>query len=535
MSIAMVMQLTTRLTIGRKLAVLGGVSLVALLGIGGVSYAGAGTISRLNAQRRVIAEVNDQLALLDMKVSDAQIAERNALLATTDAARKAAGDQLGAVKAIVEKGWAALSTDGLSSEAVASIDPLHTAYSTYVGEVSTQLEVLKAIDPSSPEAVTALQREVDRADAMQTKVDATRSLLRSNEDAATAGLSSTIHSIRVTALVAALIALAVVSTVAVLITRSIVRPLAVLQANLGHVADHLDLTVQVDESGGPEFRSLGAAANRLLGEVRRLVGQIAGHAGALSASSVELAAVSRQLTGSAESTTNMAVRSSNTAGDVAANVQTVAAATEEMTSAIDEIARGASAAAATGAQATVLASEAQVAMQRLGVSSAQIDQVAKLIGGIAEQTNLLALNATIEAARAGEAGKGFAVVASEVKDLATRSSGATADISQQIAAVQSDVQSAIAAIGQIASVIDEISETQTSIATAVEEQTATTLEISRSLAGVAMGSDSIASDVDAVSRSSGEVSSAAENTESSAAELSQIAVELQQLVGSFRY
>ena len=121
----------------------------------------------------------------------------------------------------------------------------------------------------------------------------------------------------------------------------------------------------------------------------------------------------------------------------------------------------------------------------LGQSSGQINDVVKTITGIAEQTNLLALNATIEAARAGEAGKGFAVVASEVKHLAQESARATENITNRVSAMQSDVAHAVEAIEMISRVIGQISDYQTAITAAVEEQTATTAEMSRSVASTA--------------------------------------------------
>ncbi|MFN8192797.1 MAG: methyl-accepting chemotaxis protein [Nocardioidaceae bacterium] len=115
-------------------------------------------------------------------------------------------------------------------------------------------------------------------------------------------------------------------------------------------------------------------------------------------------------------------------------------------------------------------------MAELGNSSAEIGNVIKVINSIAEQTNLLALNATIEAARAGEAGKGFAVVANEVKELAQETAKATEDIGHRISAIQSDTENAVTAITEISAIIAQINDTQTTIASAVEEQTATTNE-----------------------------------------------------------
>ena len=124
---------------------------------------------------------------------------------------------------------------------------------------------------------------------------------------------------------------------------------------------------------------------------------------------------------------------------------------------------------------------------RLGTSSAEIGEVIKVITSIAEQTNLLALNATIEAARAGEAGKGFAVVASEVKDLARKTARSSEKIGRNIATIQSDAQEAVDAIGEITSIIRQINDIQTVVAAAVEEQAATTSEIGRSVGEAAVG------------------------------------------------
>jgi methyl-accepting chemotaxis protein len=171
---------------------------------------------------------------------------------------------------------------------------------------------------------------------------------------------------------------------------------------------------------------------------------------------------------------------------------------------------------------------------KLGESSAQIGRVIKLITEIAEQTNLLALNATIEAARAGEAGRGFAVVASEVKELATGTARATGDISRQVEAIQHDVASAVESIRQISGIVATINDLQTRIATAVEQQTATTSEITRSMAEAAKGSRDIAQNIGGVAKAAQGASAGANDARASAQELARMAGDLERLVGLFK-
>ena len=173
-------------------------------------------------------------------------------------------------------------------------------------------------------------------------------------------------------------------------------------------------------------------------------------------------------------------------------------------------------------------------ISKLGISSAEIGQVIKVITSIAQQTNLLALNATIEAARAGEAGKGFAVVANEVKELAKQTAKATEDISQKIAAIQSDTKGAVDAIATIGAVINQISEISSTIATAVEEQSATTNEMSRNVTEAARGSSEITQNIEGVSQAAQGTSSSAHESMKAAQQLAQMSTQLRGLVEQFR-
>lgn len=246
--------------------------------------------------------------------------------------------------------------------------------------------------------------------------------------------------------------------------------------------------------------------------------------------SVELSSVSQQMSAAAEGTLTQATGVSAASEEVSRNVESVAAGSEEMSASIREIAKNAAEAARVAAHAVSVASSTNSMMTKLGESSSDIGKVVRVITSIAQQTKLLALNATIEAARAGEAGKGFAVVANEVKELAKETAKATEEISGKIEAIQGDTHGAMTAIEQISVIINQINDIQTTIASAVEEQTATTNEISRSVAEAAQGTNEIASNIVDVARAARETTVGAGKTLKSAQALAQTAAELQKLV-----
>ncbi len=321
-----------------------------------------------------------------------------------------------------------------------------------------------------------------------------------------------------------------------LISRSIRGPLQGLRSRLDAISHGRgDLTARLDVEGKDELSDVATLFNSFVASIAAIVREVSGVTTAMASSAEELSSVSAQLDSGAAQTTLQVGEMSAAARNVADSTASMSAATEEMTASISEIATQASSASQVATEAVATVADTSSAVSELDTASAEIGEIVKVITSIAEQTNLLALNATIEAARAGDAGKGFAVVAAEVKDLAQETARATDDITAKIGAIQSTTQRATDAIGRISSIMDQIHEKQTTIAAAVEEQTATTMEISRNVSGVAGGADQMAVNLEPISANAAQTSAGANATQQSASELASLAAKVQSLLGSFTY
>lgn len=260
--------------------------------------------------------------------------------------------------------------------------------------------------------------------------------------------------------------------------------------------------------------------NAVLALAERFESGVGGVVNAVGAASTELRSTAENMARTAEEATQQTATVAEASEEASANAQAVAAAIEELNASISEIAQQVNESAQVAGHAARQANDTNNEVQGLAMAAQKIGDVVKLISEIAEQTNLLALNATIEAARAGEAGRGFAVVASEVKALASQTSKATDEISAQVGSIQSATRTSVEAIDGITRTISKVNEIASAIASAVEEQGAATREIAHNVSQAAKGTGEVSANIVGVRDAARETGVAADQVVSSAAELS---------------
>ncbi|RZU49393.1 methyl-accepting chemotaxis protein [Krasilnikovia cinnamomea] len=391
--------------------------------------------------------------------------------------------------------------------------------------------VFKSTGTPGPSVILQFRQNADRmGDALSALIGSERA----SADAAADKGRSEYHTALTVTIVLTLAALLLGLALSLLIARPMVR-------QLREVATALEATAEGDYTHTPQVHSndeLGQMASAMqrasealraaMGTISTSVHSVANHASTLTETSMSIRELSRE--GSAQASTV-----AQTAEDVSRNLQMVAAGSEEMGASIREIAGSANEGAQVAAQAVEVAESAGQTIASLGASSAEIGSVIATITSIAAQTNLLALNATIEAARAGESGKGFAVVAGEVKDLAQETAKATEDISRRVEAIQSDTERAVAAIAEISEIISRVNGLQATIASAVEEQSATTNEMNRSVGYAAAGGATIAGNVDGLAGAAEATARGVEDSQVAAAQLADLTKELDAMIGRFRF
>jgi methyl-accepting chemotaxis protein len=312
------------------------------------------------------------------------------------------------------------------------------------------------------------------------------------------------------------------------------RPLLGLKRRMEDIAEgDGDLTARVNEQRSDEIGDLARAFNKFIGKMQSVMSGFSESSVALLAASEALGAITDSTGANARQTAAEARSVSTGVSDVADHIGRVASEADQMGTSIGEIARNASEAARVAGDGQAAAAATSELVLELSRSSVEINGFVKLIADIAAQTHLLALNATIEAARAGEAGHGFAIVASEVKQLADETARATSLIATQVDTVRGQTDNAVDAIRQIAGVIEHISEIQTAIAAAVEQQNASMGEISRSASEAARAAGAITGNIDVVAHAVSDTSEGVQASTQTISELAALSQTLHDLIAQF--
>jgi methyl-accepting chemotaxis protein len=520
-------RLGIRWTVGRRIGALGVLFVAALAATGGVGYRQAAESGSQADEAFTVASALSTTIDTQHTASVVLLDAYRLTTPLTSAQRSEVIDQLDEHAGELAEQLATLQAVHLGGD-------LQDRLAAFIPTVQAVLALVPTLDQTvgAPKA-GLLGRAQEAWDGFDEASDGVKTLLladssRRNEAARTAAGHA-----RNLILLAALIAIPVVGLAMLLITRAVAGPIGQTRSVLRRVADG-DFTQRMVYDAPDDLGDMATAVNATVQRVGDALGTISQEADILAAASQRLAGVSEQVAAGAQRVTAEAGTVAGNAGDVSSDVQSVAAGSEQMQAAIREISRNAAEAAGIVDEAVRVAQSANEIMNKLGTSSAEIEEVAKVITSIADQTNLLALNATIEAARAGDAGKGFAVVASEVKELAQETGKATEGIGRRVETIQTDSADAVNAINQITETINRIQEIQQTIASAVEQQSTSTREISASVNRVAARAGEIATRIATVAAASEEATAAAGQTRQAANDVAGTATNLQTVVARFQ-
>jgi len=530
-----------KLTLGKKLGLGFGVILALMILSAVLTYLKAISVKETE-ERAMTVRAPTIAALKDLQrdLNQTQSKGRQVVLAGAEPARREAAQKL------FDENWGSIEKD------VATLDELSTKWSLQanrdrLAETKGHLPALREAQEAAMKHATGSEHDaVTKAgdEFADQATPATEAIKKPLDEVAASNdklmrqeaeeINDRTRSMSLTMGITTSVALAAGIFVAIFLSRSIAGATqsVLLQAEAIAAGDLTrdDLHIRSQD----ELGDLTTAINKMSGSLKRMILAIAENAVQVASASEELNATSQQITANSEETSAQADVVSKAAQAVSQNLQTVATGAEEMGASIKEIAKNATEAAKVATAAVKVAETTTTTVSKLGDSSTEIGQVIKVITSIAQQTNLLALNATIEAARAGEAGKGFAVVANEVKELAKETAKATEDISRKIEAIQTDTKAAVDAIASISGVIHQINDISSTIATAVEEQNATTNEMSRNVSEAAQGSGEITSNIAGVEEAAQGTTRGATDTQKASQQLVETSTQLRRLVEQFK-
>ena len=530
-----------KLTLGKKLGLGFGVILALMVFSAALSYVKLADVKQNQDLAFEVRFPSQEAArVLQRDLNQAGNKGRQAILAGGDPARREAA------KKLADDNWIAIDKD------VARLDELAPGWSLQanrdqLAELKNKIPAFREVqDAMIAHAASGERDAIAKAgnDYSDQAIPINNAIKKSLEDAAESfdkllqenheALNSATRSMNLTMTIATFVALGIGIFVAIFLSRGISGATHAVLDQAEAIADgdltRDDLTVRSQD----ELGDLTVAINKMSSSLKRMILSITENALQVSSASEELNTTSQQITVNSEETSAQADVVSKAAEQVSQNLQTVATGAEEMGASIKEIAKNATEAAKVATSAVRVAETTTATVSKLGESSNEIGLVIKVITSIAQQTNLLALNATIEAARAGEAGKGFAVVANEVKELAKETAKATEDISRKIEAIQTDTKAAVEAIASISEVINQVNDISSTIATAVEEQNATTNEMSRNVSDAARSSGEITGNISGVAEAAQGTTRGASDTQKASQQLVETAAELRRLVEQFK-